>query len=85
MNGIVNTNKDFLSELSSRLHLTLNSEKIKYVAQIYAKILQHPEELKFALLISENKIYNNIIMQTLTEDEKEMIQTIGSDWFPEIE
>ena len=85
MNGIVNTNKNFLSELSSKLHLTLNSAKIKYVAQIYAKFMQHPDELKFALVISEHNIYKKIIMDTLTNDEKEMIQPIGSDWFPEIE
>ena len=82
MDAIVNTNKSFLSELASKLHLTLNTKKIEYVAQIYGKILQHPNELKYALIISEHDCYKKIILETLTDEEKEMIEQIGSDWFP---
>lgn len=83
--GIVNTSIDFLQSLNNKLHLTLNSAKIKYVAQTYAIPMKHPGEELYALLLTKKDLYLNIIMDTLTDDEKAMIQELGSDWFPAIE
>ena len=85
MTGIVNTSIDFLQVLNDKLHLTLNSAKIKYVAQTYAIPMKHPGEELYALLLTKKTLYLNIIMDTLTDDEKAMIQELGSDWFPAIE
>lgn len=84
MEGIVNISIDFLQVLNAKLHLTLNSAKIKYVAQTYAIPMKHPEEELYALVLTKNPLYLDIIMNTLNDDEKAMIQELSPDWFPEI-
>ena len=81
MEGIVNTSIDFLQVLNAKLHLTLNSEKIKYVAQTYAIPIKHPDEELYALMLVKKPLYLDVIMRTLTEGEKSMIQDLGPDWF----
>ena len=84
MQGIVNESIDIIKDINSRLHLALNTAKIKYVAQTYGIPIKHPGEELYALILTNNPLYLDIIMITLTEEEKAMIQELGSDWFPEI-
>ena len=84
MEGIVNISIDFLQVLNDKLHLTLNSAKIKYVAQTYAIPMKHPGEELYALVLTKKPLYLYIIMNTLNDDEKAMIQELGPEWFPEL-
>jgi hypothetical protein len=36
------------------------------------------------LVVSENKKYYDVIMSTLTQEERNLIQWIGADWFPDV-
>ena len=82
MKGIVNADEEMLKEISDKIHVALNSSKgLKYVAQEYGEPIKHPGEDLFALLILKRADYNSVIMNTLTDQEIAMIQTIGNDWF----
>ena len=81
MIGIVNKDDIFLNEICDKLGETLKDSGLCYHATKYAELLKHPKESKFALVISETKKYYNLIMSTLTQKERNLIQWIGSDWF----
>jgi hypothetical protein len=55
-----------------------------YNAKMYADLLTYPDGLKYCLVISENKKYYDVIMLTLTQEERNLIQWIGADWFPDV-
>jgi len=82
MIGIVNTDENLLTEISERLHVALNSsEGLRYVAQQYGEPMKHPAQELFALVVLPKTDYNSVIMDTLTDQEIAMIQTLGNDWF----
>ena len=81
MIGIVNKDDIFLNEICDKLGETLKDSGLCYHATKYAELLKHPKESKFALIIAETKKYYNLIMSTLTQKERNLIQWIGSDWF----
>lgn len=81
MIGIVNQDDNFLNEICDKLGETLQNSGLCYHASKYAELLKYPDGSKFALVIAETKRYYNIIMSTLTQDEKNLIQWIGADWF----
>ena len=81
MIGIVNQDDNFLNEICDKLGETLKDSGLCYHATKYAELLKHPKESKFALIIAETKKYYNLIMSTLTQKERNLIQWIGSDWF----
>ena len=59
------------------------NKSLVYNAIKYANLIEYPDGSKYALIISENKKYYDVIMSTLTQEEKNLIQWIGSDWFPD--
>lgn len=81
MIGIVNQDDNFLNEICDKLGETLQDSGLCYHATKYAELLKHPDGSKFALIIATTKNYYNLIMSTLTQNEKNLIQWIGSDWF----
>ena len=81
MIGIVNKDDIFLNEICDKLGETLKDSGLCYHATKYAELLKHPKESKFALIIAETKKYYNLIMSTLTQKERNLIQWIGADWF----
>ena len=82
MTGIVGTDENQLSGISVRIHQALESAAVDYVAQQYGDPMQHPAQDLYALIILEIPAHwNPVIMDTLTSDEKLMIQPMGSDWF----
>ena len=84
MIGIVNDNADFLNDISNKLGQFLKDSGLCYHAENYADLIEYPDGSKYALTISENKQYYDPIMTTLTQEEKNMIEWIGSDWYTEI-
>jgi hypothetical protein len=83
MIAIVSTDKDMLNDICMKLCNALESSDLVFNADKYAELLVYPDGSKYALPISENKKYYDVIMTTLTQEERNMIQWIGSDWFPE--
>ncbi len=83
MTGIVGTDEEQLKGISARIHQALESSAVDYVAQEYGDPIQHPNEADlFALIILDvPAIWHPIIMDSLTQEEKLMMQVMGSDWF----
>jgi hypothetical protein len=75
MIGIISTEENVIIDINNRLHEALTNAPVKYVAQKYADILQKDDE--FAIRIVEKPLdWNEVIMQTLTQEEKENIQLL---------
>ena len=71
MIGIIDTN--------DRIHQALEIAPVKYVAERYSVLLEKGDE--YALIIVELPLdWNPVIISTLTEDEKNSIQTLDSTW-----
>ena len=79
MIGIVNADDNFLQGINDRIHQELEAEPVDYVADRYAVLLENNN--LYALVILEIPVaWNPVIMGTLTQDEKDMIQTLGPEW-----
>ncbi len=83
MIGIVSTDEGMLNDICIKLCNTLEASGLVFNADKYAELLTYPDGSKYALPVSENKKYYDFIMNTLTQEERNMIQWIGSDWYPE--
>lgn len=83
MIGIVSTDDVMLNDVCIKLCEALEDSILVYDAEKYADLIEYPDGSKYALPISENKQYYDVIMLTLTQEERNMIQWIGSDWYPE--
>ena len=81
MIGIVNKSEDFLNVICSNLGETLKASGLCYHATKYAELLKHPKETKFTLIISQKENYYNLIMESLTQTDRDTIEWIGTDWF----
>ena len=84
MIALVNTNENILIDISVRLHNALNSSSVKYTAEQYGEAIKHPDVENYALKVIQKDDYNDIIMNELTNEEKEMLQIIGEDWFEDL-
>ena len=79
MIGIVSADDNFLQGINDRIHQALKAAPVDYVADRYAVLLQNNN--LYALVILEIPVaWNPVIMATLTQDEKDMIQTLGPEW-----
>ena len=79
MIGIVSADDNFLQGINDRIHQALEAAPVDYVADRYAVLLQNNN--LYALVILEIPVHwNPVIMGTLTQDEKDMIQTLGPEW-----
>jgi hypothetical protein len=83
MIGLVDTGSQLLNDICIKLCNALEDSILVYNAVKYANLIEYPNGSKYALIISENKKYYDVIMSTLTQEEKNLIQWIGSDWFPD--
>lgn len=81
MEAVVSDDINELNAISSRLHIALNNGPVRYIAMYYGIPFQHPNEQIFALVIAERMDYRDIIMETLTQEEKDKIETLTDDWF----
>lgn len=84
MIALVNTDENILINISTRLHNTLNSSSVEYTAEQYGEPIKHPDVENYALKVIQKNDYNDIIMNELTNEEKEMLQIIGEDWFEDL-
>ena len=84
MIGIVSTDEGMLNDICSKICNALEDSILVYNAEKYADLIEYPDGSKYALTISENQKYYDIIMLTLTQSEIDKIETIGADWYPEI-
>ena len=79
MIGIVNADDTLLQGINDRIHQALEAAPVDYVAEKYGELLQNGD--LYALVILEIPVHwNPVIMATLTQDEKDMIQTLGPEW-----
>jgi hypothetical protein len=79
MIGIVNADDNFLQGINDRIHQALEAAPVDYVAERYAVLLENNN--LYALVILEIPVaWYPVIMGTLTQDEKDMIQTLGPEW-----
>ena len=83
MIGIVNDNADFLNDICNKLGQSLKDSGLCYHAEKYADLIEYPDGSKYALPVSENKKYYDVIMNSLTQEEKNKIEYLHSDWFEE--
>jgi len=83
MIGVISSDNLMLNDICLKLGNTLEESILYYDAEKYADLIEYPDGSKYALPISENKKYYDVIMSTLTQEEKNLIQWIGSDWFPD--
>jgi len=84
MVGIVDTDDEVLRNIEQRIDALLKVDaktKDKYNAVKYADIISHPTDVKYALPITELKYFNTLIMEELTQEEINKIETLGSDWW----
>jgi len=84
MIGIINIDESTLNDICIRLDNALKNSALIYNAEKYADLIEYPDGSKYALPISENQKYYDIIILTLTQSEIDKIETIGADWYPEI-
>ena len=83
MIGIIDNNIDVLNDISSRLNEVLTAYDVLYNATSYGEPMPYPDGTKHALIIKDTSPYNQIIMNNLTEAEKNKIEYLHSDWFQE--
>ena len=82
MIGIISTNVDELFEIASSLHVALNSTPgLKYVALNYGEPFKHPNDDRYALRIVEQQPYYTNILNNLTPEQQQNIETLTNDWF----
>ena len=71
-----------LFDIASSLHVALNSTPgLKYVALNYGEPFQHPNDDRFALRIIEQQPYYTNILNNLTPEQQQNIETLTNDWF----
>lgn len=81
MIGLISTDETQLNDISARIHIALNSSQARYFATEYGEAMKHTSEDLYALILLEKEDYYTIIINTLTEDERAMIQALTPDWF----
>ena len=75
MIGIISTDENVIIDINNRLHEALTNAPVKYIAEKYADILQKDDE--FAIrIVQKPENWNEVIMQTLTQEEKDSIQPL---------
>ncbi len=86
MIGLVNADNQLLEDICIRIHVALEQSSAKYVADRYSILLYNSEDNLYALRIVQMPAeWNDVIMGTLTEQEKEMMQDISNDYIiPEL-
>ena len=82
MIALVNTDKNILINISTRLHNALNSSGVKYTAEQYGEPIKHPDIENYALKVIQKSNYHEVITNELSTTEEAMAQTIGEDWYP---
>tara|TARA_R110002096_G_scaffold135829_5_gene287920 strand:- start:1475 stop:1726 length:252 start_codon:yes stop_codon:yes gene_type:complete len=81
MIGLIGTDQTQLNDISARIHIALNSSHARYFATEYGDAIKHTSEDLYALILLEKEDYYTIIINTLTEGERTMIQPVTPDWF----
>ena len=81
MIGLISTDEAQLNDISARIHIALNSSHARYFAAEYGQPMKHINEDLYALILLEKEDYYPIIINTLTEGERTMIQPVTPDWF----
>ena len=79
MIGIISSDDIFLQGINESIHQALEAASVDYVAERYADLLQSGD--LYALVILEIPVHwYPVIMETLTPEERDMIQTLGPEW-----
>ncbi len=81
MIGLISADETQLNDISARLHIALNSSQARYHATEYGQAMKHVNEDLYALILLEKEDYYPVIINTLTDDERAMIQPVTPDWF----
>ena len=84
MIGLVSSDNGMLSDVCGKICNALDESDLVYNAKMYADLMTYTDGSKYCLVISENKKYYDVIMLTLTQEERNLIQWIGADWFPDV-
>lgn len=81
MIGLVNADNQLLADINNKLHQALEESSVKYVANQYGILFFNEADNTYALRVVElPEDWNLVIMQTLTTEEKSMIQDISNGW-----
>jgi len=79
MIGIESTDAEFLEGINTRIHDALKEAPVDYVADRYAELLSDGD--LYALVILQIPVHwYPVIMETLTPEERDMIQTLDPSW-----
>ncbi len=79
--GVISPSEPELNDIAERIHAALSAAPVRYVAQRYTELINKPNTDLYAVEILQKPDYYPVIMDTLTEQEKNQIAELTPEWF----